>query len=250
MKIIIIFLALTTLLWPLTSVVATSNSHALQKMHVDLSDIDSLQRGARIFVNYCMGCHSAAYMRYNRIGQDIDIDETVLKSNLMFNTDKTSDTMTIAIDNVDAKQFFGVVPPDLSVIARSRGANWLYTYFMTFYRDESSPVGFNNLAFKDVAMPHVLWELQGIQEPVYKTIFDENTGQYTEAIASLELVEPGLLDKNAYRSTVHDLVNFLVYLGEPAQMKRKRIGVIVIAYLLVLLLIVFLMKREFWKDIH
>ncbi|MFB3117091.1 MAG: cytochrome c1 [Gammaproteobacteria bacterium] len=243
-----IILFVVALAWPMAGS-ATTDGHHLYKADVDISDKASLQRGARTFVNYCMGCHSAAYMRYNRMGDDLGIEESILQSNLMFGTDKSGDTMTIAMQKDDAEKFFGTAPPDLSVNARSRGADWLFTYFMTFYRDDSRPFGVNNLAFKDVAMPHVLWELQGIQKPVYKTVQKED-GSQREVIDHLELETPGTLDSDGYQNTVIDLVNFLVYVGEPAQIQRRSVGVIVILYLLVLLVIVYLLKKEFWKDIH
>ncbi len=243
-----IILFVVALAWPMAGS-ATTDGHHLYKADVDISDKASLQRGARTFVNYCMGCHSAAYMRYNRMGDDLGIEESILQSNLMFGTDKSGDTMTIAMQKEDAEKFFGTAAPDLSVNARSRGADWLFTYLMTFYRDDSRPFGVNNLAFKDVAMPHVLWELQGIQKPVYKMVQRED-GSQREVIDHLELETPGLLDSDGYKSTVNDLVNFLVYVGEPAQIQRRNVGVIVILYLLVLLVIVYLLKKEFWKDIH
>ena len=222
-----------------------------QMLHyeADLSNQASLQRGARLFVNYCLSCHSAAFMRYNRLGRDLGIPEDVLKTNLMFGTDKTGETMTVAMNPQEAVQWLGVAPPDLSVTARARGASWLYTYFMTFYRDPARPTGVNNLAFKDVAMPHVLWELQGWQRPVYSEEAVPGTGA-TPTITHLELESPGLLDQEGYRRAVQDLVNFLVYLGEPIKLKRQAIGGWVMAYLLVLLGIVYLLKREFWKDVH
>ncbi len=228
---------------------AAPASYPQYKATVDISDRASLQRGARLFVNYCMGCHSAAYMRYNRIAQDLDIDESVLQSHLMFGTDKSGDTMTIAMTRGDAEQFFGTAAPDLSVTARSRGADWLFAYFMTFYRDDSRPFGVNNLAFKDVAMPHVLWELQGIQKAVYRTVEDID-GSTHQVIDHLELEAPGLLSSDDYRNTIDDLVNFLVYVGEPAAMQRKKIGRMVIVYLLILLAVVYLLKREYWKDVR
>lgn len=214
----------------------------------DLSNRQSLLRGARTFVNYCLSCHSAAFMRYNRLGLDLGIPEDVLKANLMFGTDKPGETMTVAIDPADAERWFGVAPPDLSVTARARGADWLYTYFMTFYRDPARPTGVNNLAFKDVAMPHVLWELQGWQRPAYR---EEGTGaQAARIIDHLELETPGLLNEDEYASTVRDLVNFLVYLGEPIKLKRYTIGMWVMLYLVLLLGIVYLLKREYWSDVH
>lgn len=243
-----IILFVVALVWPF-AVSATSSNHPQFKADVDVTDKASLQRGARIFMNYCMGCHSAAYMRYNRMGKDLGIEDSILQSNLMFATEKSGDTMTIAMQKGDAEKFFGTAAPDLSVIARSRGADWLLTYFMTFYRDDSRPFGVNNLAFKDVAMPHVLWELQGIQKPVFKTVVTKD-GMQHEVIDHLELETPGTLDSDEYQNTVNDLVNFLVYVGEPAQLQRKSMGVKVILYLLVLLVIVYMLKQEYWKDIH
>jgi ubiquinol-cytochrome c reductase cytochrome c1 subunit len=227
---------------------AKTNGHMMH-YEADLSNRESLQRGAQLFVNYCLSCHSAAYMRYNRLGRDLEIPEDILKANLMFGTGKTGDTMTVAMKPQEAEQWFGVAPPDLSVIARARGASWLYSYFMTFYRDPSRPTGVNNLIFKDVAMPHVLWQLQGWQRPV----FSEETaadGTVMRAITGLELESPGRLDEAGYRRAVADLVNFLVYLGEPIKLKRQQIGAWVIVYLLALLVIVYLLKREYWKDVH
>jgi len=230
---------------------AASGNLAGYHMKVDSSDVKSLQRGARIFVNYCTGCHSAAYMRYNRLGKDIGISEEILKSNFMFGTDKPGDTMNIAMRASDAINFFGTAPPDISVIARSRGADWLYGYFMTFYSDPARPFGVNNLQFKDVAMPHVLWELQGIQKPVYKTVTHKD-GTEAEVFDGLEQISPGILPEgyNEYKQVVYDLVNFLVYLSEPAKFQRQKIGIWVIIYLLSFLVIAFLLKKEYWKDIH
>lgn len=221
---------------------------------VDLTDRKSLQRGARTFVNYCLGCHSASFMRYNRLGRDLHISENVLKENFMFGTDKTGDTMTIALNRREAEKYFGVAPPDLSVTARSRGADWLYTYLMTFYRDTSRPNGVNNLAFEDTAMPHVLWQLQGWQEPVYKEVIHRD-GRKSKVIDHLEVVaepvdKPGPYQGETYEQTVTDLVNFMVYLGEPIKLKRKKIGAWTITYLLVLLVLVYLLKREYWRDVH
>ncbi len=244
-----IFLFIIVLVWPLIASAATSADHPHYKADVDISDKASLQRGARTFMNYCMGCHSAAYMRYNRIGDDLGIEESILQSNLMFGTEKSGDTMTIAMQKQDAEIFFGIAAPDLSVIARSRGADWLFAYFMTFYRDDSRPFGVNNLAFKDVAMPNVLWELQGMQKAVYRTVHRED-GTNHEVIDHLELETPGSLDCKQYKNTINDLVNFLVYVGEPAQIQRKKTGLVVILYLLVLLVIVYMLKKEYWKDIH
>lgn len=229
--------------------ISASSGHPTYIASLDVSDKQSLQRGARVFMNYCMGCHSASYMRYNRMADDLGIEDAVLQSNLMFGTDKSGDTMNIAMQKNDAVAFFGTAAPDLSVIARSRGADWLLTYFMTFYRDDTRPFGMNNLAFKDVAMPHVLSELQGIQKPVYKKITLSN-GTSKEVIDHLELESPGLLSPKKYKQEVGDLVNFLVYISEPAQIQRKSVGVVVILYLLILLVVCVLLKKEYWKDVY
>lgn len=238
-------------LWPALSVAAEGGVH-LHHMDVDLDDKASLQRGATTFVNYCMGCHSAAFMRYNRLGKDLGISEKVLKANFMFNPDsKVGDTMNIAMRKVDAeKVYFGVNPPDLSVIARSRGADWLYTYFLTFYKDDSRPTGVNNLVFKDVGMPHVLWELQGMQARPYENVRMPD-GNKKNVISELEQISEGTQSPEEYEQTVRDLVNFLVYLGEPAQLQRKKIGFWVLFYLIVILLpVCYLLKKEYWRDIH
>ena len=226
-----------------------TNSSKLMHMDVDLSDQQSLQRGAKIFVNYCLSCHSAEYMRYNRMGEDLSISDDVLKENLMFGAEKVGDVMDISMRKEDSISYFGVAPPDLSVIARSRGADWLYTYFQTFYKDDARPFGVNNLAYKDTAMPHVLWELQGVQrlvdkENVAAVYYDPSYKDF------LELVSPGKQTEKEYDRTVHDLVNYLVYVGEPIKLKRTKIGIWVMFYLLIFLLIAYMLKKDYWKDIH
>ena len=230
---------------------AASGGVKLMHANTKLSDRTSLQRGARTFVNYCLGCHAATYMRYNRVGADLGISEDVLKQNLMFGTDKTGETMTVAMRKTDAELYFGgAVPPDLSVTARSRGVDWLYTYFMTFYRDPARPFGVNNLAFKDVGMPHVLWELQGWQRPVYEDLKHAD-GSVSKKITHLELETAGSQSPEEFARTVRDLVNFMDYLGEPVKLQRHKIGFWVIFYLLLVLLpVVYLLKKEYWKDVH
>lgn len=215
---------------------------------IDLGDTHSLQRGARTFVNYCLSCHSASFMRYSRIAKDLEIPEELVKNNLMFTTDKIGDTLDVAMPRADAENWFlGVAPPDLSVIARARGANWLYTFLSTFYLAPERPTGVNNLAFKDTAMPHVLWELQGWQEPVLTT--DQN-GDESEVIDYLKLAQPGKLSAQEYRQTVRDLVAFLVYLAEPAALVRHRIGIGVLLFLVILLSLAYALKKEYWKDVR
>ena len=221
----------------------------LMHAEVDLSDEASLQRGATIFINYCMGCHSASYMRYSRLANDLHITEEILIENLMFGTDKPGETLTTSMTSDDAAQFFSIAPPDLSVTARARGADWLYTYFMSFYRDDSRPAGVNNLVLSGVSMPHVLWEKQGWQRPVM--VEEENPdGSTTMVISHLELETPGELDEEEYSNYVTDLVNFMVYLGEPVKLKRFAIGSWVIVYLLILLLVFYILKKEYWRDVH
>mgnify|MGYP001813384907 FL=1 len=220
----------------------------LDKANIDPTNKESLQRGARLFVNYCLSCHAAALMRYERMGKDLGLDEIQVSENLMFTGGKVGELMTVATSAEDAKEYFGTVPPDLSVIARARGVDWLYTYMRSFYRDDSKIVGVNNLVFPDVGMPHVLWELQGWQEPVITTVKDHD-GQKRKEI-SLELVEPGLLEPREYDRAVRDLVNFLDYMGEPAKYERRELGVKVIMFLVFFLVVAYLMKRDYWKDVH
>ncbi|MCU0810506.1 MAG: cytochrome c1 [Thiobacillaceae bacterium] len=228
---------------PVAALAAGGHSVPLDKAPVNLSDNESLQRGARMFVNYCLNCHSAGYMRYSRL-QDIGLTEDQIKENLMFATEKPGETMDIAMNKRDAKTWFGATPPDLTVISRSRGADWLYTYLRTFYRDDSRPTGWNNLVFDKVGMPHVMWDLQGELAPRYK-----KEGEH-EVIEGLELVRPGSVTLAQYDAMVGDLVNYLVWMGEPAQQQRKQLGLIVLAFLAVFFVVAYYLKKEFWKDIH
>lgn len=234
-------------LLPYVAVASTEGVH-LDKADVDLHNQASLQRGAKLFVNYCLSCHSAQHMRYNRMGRDIGLTDDQVIENLMFASDKVGNQMTIAMNRKDAKEWFGAPPPDLTLVARVRGADWLYTYLRTFYIDDTRPFGVNNLVFPSVGMPHVLWELQGVQKPVYKTV--EHEGEKKEVFDRLELVEPGTMTAAEYDKAVRDLVNFLVYMGEPAQLERYTLGVKVILFLLVFLVVAYLLKKEYWKDIH
>ena len=216
----------------------------LERANIDLRDAASIQRGARVFVNYCLNCHSAAYMRYNRL-MDLGLSEQQIKDNLIFSDAKVGDTMTVAMSPADGKEWFGVAPPDLSVIARSRGADWLYTYLRSFYRDESTVTGWNNTVFPNVAMPHVLWKMQGIQR-LHAVQGDAHGGAHN----TLELETPGTMDAQAYDGMVRDLVAYLQYMGEPAGLKRVRIGIVVLMFLGILAVLTWLLKREYWKDVH
>jgi len=222
---------------------ASGASVHLDKAPVNLSDQDSLQRGARVFVNYCLNCHSAGAMRYSRL-QDLGLTEDQIKDNLMFAAEKPGETMKIGMSKADAKAWFGANPPDLSVIARSRGADWLYSYLRGFYRDDSRATGWNNTVFDKVGMPHVMWNLQGEMVPVHK-----KDGEH-DVIERLELVKPGSITLAEYDAMVGDLVNYLVWMGEPAQLQRKQLGLIVLAFLAVFFVVAYYLKKEFWKDIH
>ena len=220
-----------------------------------ITDVAALQNGAKIFVNYCLNCHAAAYMRYNRM-HDIDLSDDQIKKNLLFAGDKVGDLMTVAMAAKDAKAWFGAQPPDLSVIARSRagengsGADYLYTYMRGFYRDETRPTGWNNLVYPAVAMPHVLWELQGEQRAVYEVEQDLHDHSKTvHVFKGFELTKPGSLNKADYDLAVADLVAYLQWMGEPAQTQRARLGVWVLLFLGILTLFAWRMNAAFWKDI-
>jgi ubiquinol-cytochrome c reductase cytochrome c1 subunit len=221
----------------------------LDKADVDLTNQASLQNGAKLFVNYCLSCHSAAYMRYNRMAKDLGLSEEQVQNNLMFAADKVGETMTIAMPANDAKKWFGTKIPDLTVVARARGEDWLYTYLRTFYLDASRPWGVNNATFKDVGMPHVLWELEGLKQPVYE-IHKDHEGNETKRIVKYEIVQPGKMSEAEYDNAVRDLVNFMVYMGEPAKLSRYNIGVWVLLFLALLFVVSYAMKKEFWKDVH
>lgn len=216
---------------------------ALDKAHIDPHNQASLQNGAKMFVNYCMGCHSANYMRYNRL-QEIGLTEKEIKDNLIFSDGKVGDTMSIAMRPRDGKTWFGATPPDLTVIARARGADWLYTYLRTFYRDDSRPTGWNNLAFDKVGMPHVLWELQGEQRLV------ETHGAEGHAEHKLVLEKPGKLTPAQYDGVAADLVNYLVFMGEPMKQNRIKLGFLVLAFLGIFWIVAYALKKEYWKDVH
>ncbi|GGP23497.1 cytochrome c1 [Silvimonas iriomotensis] len=240
---------------PLTAF-AEEGGPALDKAPVNLQDVESLQRGAQTFTNYCLSCHGAALLRYNRL-TDLGLTEDQIKKNLMFTTDKVGSPMRVAMQANDAKVWLGAAPPDLSVEARARGADWLYTYLRSFYRDDTRPTGWNNAIFDKVGMPHVLWELQGIQVPVYKA--EKVNGKDVETLVGLKLEKTGLLtrldgdkvDAAEYDKRVGDLVNFMVYMSEPAQIHREQIGYAVLLFLLfVLFPLVYLLKKDYWKDVE
>ena len=221
----------------LVPVMAFANeSVKLEKAPIDAANHESLQRGARTFINYCLNCHSANYMRYNRL-LDIGLTEQQIKDNLLFAGDKVGDQMRVSINKGEAKKWFGVAPPDLSVEERARGADWIYTYMRSFYRDEKSVTGWNNTVYDKVAMPHVLYELQGVQE------YDHDTHQLT-------LTKPGRLSVAEYDTLVGDLTNYMAYMAEPAKQQRNHMGWFVLMFLGVLLVLTYKLKKAYWKDIH
>ncbi|HVE55013.1 MAG TPA: cytochrome c1 [Ramlibacter sp.] len=216
------------------------------------NDMPALQNGAKLFVNYCLNCHSAAFMRFNRL-QDIGISEQQIKDNLLVGTDKVGDQMKSAIAAKEAKEWFGGEPPDLTLIARSRsghggtGADYIYTFLRTFYRDAEKPTGWNNLAFPNVGMPHALWELQGVREPQFDTIKDH--GKDLKVFKGWKQVSPGTMTPLQYDQAVGDLVGYLQWMGEPVQNQRIRIGAWVLLFLGVLTVVFWRLNAAFWKDV-
>lgn len=221
-------------------------------VNVDVDNHFSLQRGAKLFVNYCLSCHSASFSRYNRVAEDLDISEENMQEMMMFTGRKFGDTMTVALTTEQGKEWFGAPPPDLSVRARSRGADWIYSFLKSFYLREDAARGVDNLQFPGTSMPHVLWELQGYQtlnEDAHHDSHDHGDGHGDE-MASLFHPGEGSMNEEEYDQAITDLVNFLVYIGEPAQLKRKTIGVGVLFFLVALGVLAYYMKRDYWKDIH
>ena len=232
-----------------TQVHAVSQGYPLQSIEIDIHNRNTLQRGAKYFVNYCLSCHSSRYARYKWVGRDLGLTEEMVKKDFIFTDSKVGDLMVVSMPNEGAQKWFGALPPDLTLVARARGKEWLYTYLKAFYLDDTRPMGVNNAIFQHVSMPHVLWELQGWQKPVYKTITDES-GTERQIIADFELVKPGALSGEEYDRVVRDIVTFLSYLAEPAQLERQSIGIWVILFLLGLLVVVYLLKQEYWKDVE
>lgn len=233
--------------------VAAESELSWDKAPSTVNDLTSLQNGAKLFVNYCLNCHSAAFMRYNRL-KDIGLSEQQIKDNLLFGSAKIGETMKAAIDANQAKEWFGANPPDLTLIARSRsghggsGADYLYTYMRTFYRDPSRPSGWNNLLFPNVGMPHVMWQLQGDREPVFEERMVH--GHKTPVFTGWKQITPGTMSPLQYDQAVGDLVNYLQWMAEPAQSSRVRVGVWVMLFLLVFTVFAWRLNAAFWKDIR
>lgn len=240
------------LLLTVSGAFAAGGEVKLDRAPIDENNLISLQRGAQVFVNYCLNCHSANYMRYNRL-QDLGLSEQQIRDNLIFTDAKFGDLMKIGMDAKDSKSWFGASPPDLTVIARSRashagsGADWLYTYLRSFYRDSSRPTGWNNVVYQSVAMPHVLWELQGQQ--VLKEERVQAPG-YMKTEHKLALSKPGKMTPIEYDYLVADLVNYMTYMAEPARHTRQTLGIYVLLFLGLMFVLAYMLKKEFWKDVH
>jgi len=233
---------------------ALASSAPLFSFKPDTGNEASLQRGARDFMNYCSGCHSLKYLRYNRLGRDLGIAEDLLKQNLMFTSDKTGDHIVSSMPPAskdptipsEPEKWFGRAPPDLSLTARERGPDWIYSYLLTFYLDPTRPTGVNNLMLPGASMPHVLGDLQGYQRLVEEKA-PEGGGHHQP---QFELAQAGSLPPNDYKERVADLTNFMVYAAEPGRNRRMALGVGVLAFTLLFGVISYLLKVEYWKDVH
>jgi len=250
-SIVTLFLA-AALLVPMLAT-ASSGAH-LYKAPIDIYDKESLRRGAQAFGDYCYSCHAASFMRFNRIAKDLEIPEEDVREMLIHTRNKKGvptkigDLMRVSMTDEYAENAFGTSVPDLSLAARARGADWIYTYLRSFYVDQDRPTGFNNAVFSDVGMPHVLWSLQGLQEPVYKT---EMHGDIeVESIDHFEQIQAGKLSRVEYDVFLGDLTNFMVYLAEPVQVERRGMGWKVLLFLVVFFGFAFALKKEYWKDVH
>ena len=252
-------LLLIIFIWmPGITTAQTEDGINLLKAPINISDILSLQRGAKLYINYCSGCHSLNFIRYNRVAQDLklvdkdnQIDGQLLKNNLIFTGAKISDPIQTGIRKEDAKSWFGVAPPDLSLIARSRGSDWLYTYLLSFYRDRTRPFGANNLLFNETAMPDVLVLLRGTQIPVYqiKNVVVDGKSQQIREIKHLVITESGTMSPQQFNTAVADIVNFLTYVGEPTKPTRQSFGIWVVGYLILFAAVTYFLKKEYWKKI-
>jgi ubiquinol-cytochrome c reductase cytochrome c1 subunit len=232
---------------PLVSM-AEEGGFPLMHAGTDINSTESLQRGARNFMNYCSGCHSLKFLRYNRMAADLKIPESELAKSLMFTTDKPFETINVAMP-AESESWFGKQPPDLSLIARARGVDYLYSFLHGFYADKTRPWGVNNLYLPAAAMPHVLEGLQGLQKPVFKSEPDGHGGANT-VLTGAEMMTPGSLKPEEYDQFVRDLVNFLDYAGEPIKAERQSLGIWVTLFLLVFFVFAYLLKKEYWKDVH
>lgn len=231
----------------LASALATAaGGGALQQAGNDLGDQASLQRGAQLYTNYCAGCHSLKYLRYSRMAQDLGLSEEQVQASLNFSGAAFGEHITTPMPAA-AEKWFGKLPPDLSLVSRVRGNDWLYTYLVSFYQDEQAAMGWNNVLYPNVSMPNALWELQGLQRPVHAAEPDA-TG--SPVVVGVSLAVPGALEPAQFNQAARDITNFLAYAAEPAALKRQSLGIWVILFLVVFTLLAWMLKREFWKDVH
>jgi len=235
------------LMLPMSVMAAGGNVH-LDKAEYDLTDKASLQTGAQLFMNYCLGCHQTQYQRYQRTFEDLDIPLELGQANLQFTGEKPGDHIKNAMPSESGAKWFGAPPPDLTLVARVRGADWIYTYLRTFYADENTTFGVNNLVFPDVGMPHVLQELQGLPSRTSEKMLVD--GEMVDRYVGIKADGSGELSAAEYDSAVLDLVNYLVYIGEPSRLESENIGRWVMIFLLVLLVLVYLLKKDYWRDVH
>ena len=215
---------------------------------IDLDNTASLQRGARNYMNYCSGCHSAEYVRFSTIGKMLELSDEQLVDNLMFNADKTFETINAAMPSADAQRWFGQAPPDLSLMARAKGADHIYNFLRGFYVDPDSPTGVDNVVLAGTSMPHVLWELQGFQKANFEYL-ENDDGSVTTEFKGFEILSAGSMDAEAYDEFVRDTTNFLAFIAEPIRQDRRKIGVWVLIFLLFFLVIATQLKKEIWKDV-
>ena len=223
-----------------------SEGGGLPHAGTDIGDEASLQRGAQLYMNYCSGCHSLKYLRYSRMAEDIGLTEDQVQANLNFIGAKPGEQVNVALTTAEGEQFFGKMPPDLSVIARVRGSDWISAYLKSFYLDETRPVGWNNTVFPNASMPNVLWEMQGLQHAEYGAA--DAGGE--RPVEKLVLAQPGTQTPEQFDQTVRDITTFLEYAGEPAALKRQQIGVWVVLFLAFLTFLAWLLKKEYWRDVH
>jgi len=250
-----------------TGLSAGGGSANLDDVYINMNDAKSLKNGAQIFANNCLSCHSAEYARYNRVAKDLGIPLDAIKGTLMFTEGKTGDRMIATMSDADAKKWFGVVPPDLTLVSRVRKPNWVYTYLRSFYKDDSTVTGWNNSLYPSVAMPHVLWEMQGSPELISlpdaaagdtkddahgedQNATSEDESVYVAGGAKFDMSNRGSMSNAEFDSAMRDVTNYLTYLAEPAQMQRKTIGVWTMVFLIILLLLAVALKKEFWRDVH
>lgn len=231
-----------------TLLFASGGNVHLDKADYDLTDKASLQSGAKLFMNYCFACHSTGHQRYQRVATDLGIPEGLMADNLIFTSSKIGELMKNSMDPVSGAKWFGATPPDLTLEARLRGPDWIYTYLRSFYTDPTRPFGVNNTVFPLVGMPHVLEELQGVPTAIYETV--EHDGVEHKSIIGFESNEQGEMSSDEYDKAVLNLVNFLVYAGEPNKLERQALGVWVMGFLVILFILSYLLKKEYWRDIH